>query len=223
MKKIILKVIIVAIVFQQLSLAHEVSQYIKINQSYRLRAQPNEFHTFKIAKSDLLPNSKYNIKISYIGSLVYQKYLTHFMKIKMGLQFRVYWKSDEINRKVEMEFKPLDTERLYFYTDKNGEVVNIRSESKDEINQEYFFTLVGYRNTRSRDLEAKNQDFEYIMKIEEVIFDNVPVYIFQQLILCVVATIIVAYFTSVSYFKKNGFLNRIFSNKEIQEEDKKNQ
>ncbi|KAL4478311.1 hypothetical protein ABPG72_009547 [Tetrahymena utriculariae] len=208
MKKIILKAILVAIVLQQFTLALQQLQRININQSYRLKSSPNKFQTFRIAQSGLKPNTQYNIKISYIGSI--------------GLQLKIYWKSDEKNKKVASEFKPLDTERLHFYTNKKSQILNISSESRDEINQEYLFTLVGYRNTRSRDLEAKNQDFEYILKIEEVVIDNVPIYILQQLVLCVVTTIIVVYFISVSYFKKNGFLNNLFSNNPSLE-GKKNQ
>ncbi|KAL4485572.1 hypothetical protein ABPG73_015364 [Tetrahymena malaccensis] len=136
---------------------------------------------------------------------------------------RVFWKSDQINKKVAAEFKPLDTVRLHFQTNNQGEILNTSIESRDELNQEYLFTLVGYRNTRARDQEAKNQDFEYILKIEDVVFNNVPSYILQQLILCAVITIIIAYIASVSYFKKNGFLNGLFSNNSIAQQDKKNQ
>ena len=90
--------------------------------------------------------------------------------LQIGIFFKVFWANDATQRAVSRTLKPLDAEYLLdFETDENGFIKNVPESAKFQLspsgddnsgkNLVYNCQVVGYFNTRTRDLAVQNTEF----------------------------------------------------------------
>ena len=104
-----------------------------------------EIQTFNISKTDLVPLSRYEIRVSYLGTF--------------GCSFSINWACP-----LNYARKLLDTEKIVFNTDEQGKII----QGCHEI------SVKALRNTRGISKEYSNQPVWYIIKLEKY-SDIIPV------------------------------------------------
>jgi len=131
--------IFLALLILYTSCAQDLS--FKENTHYQIKTFPNMLQQFLISPSELRSDSKYEIRISYLGTL--------------GAGFSIYWEPCSPTGR-----KMLDTEKLVFSTDSSRRIIGL------EDCTEYKVNIKARRESKGRSTEIENGEIWYDVIME---------------------------------------------------------
>jgi hypothetical protein len=107
------------ILFLLISASFQENTPIAVEESYRYSTLPHQFQCFSLNQKDLLPSTSYDIKISFLGTVISVIKFAFYFK-KKGSDFKILWKNTLKQETLRKTFKFLDTEKLSFRTNQEG-------------------------------------------------------------------------------------------------------
>ncbi|CAG9315270.1 unnamed protein product [Blepharisma stoltei] len=131
-----------------------------LKESSWLKSQinPGETKLYTVSKNDLYPDSAYEIRVSYLGTI--------------GANFLLKWDCDSQSNLRRL----LDIEKIVFRTDSNRNIIGLSC-------SEYKLRVKAYRNSRGSDVNADTQIIQYEIIMERVeSFTLIPMSTFPMII-----------------------------------------
>lgn len=146
---------------------------------YRVKTHPNAIQKFTIAHSKLRSDTKYEVRLSYLGTL--------------GAGFSIYWEpcSPTPTRKM------LDTEKLVFSTDTQGKILGL------EECEDYIVNIKARRESKGRSIEVENGEIWYDVILEP--YSNVIPVPYSVITLIVVIAVMILVCCAMYYSTIKAF------------------